>query len=281
MIKLITDSTAYLPEDLTKKYDIDIISLSVILGPEALMETQITNEAFFEKLDNSNYHPTSSQPSVEMFTTLFEKYIAKGDTIIFTCISSDMSGTYSNAASVRNMMQDKYPEARIEIIDSKSTGMQLGFAVLAGAKALQEGKSVENIVSIIKAKAENSLMLFIPEDIMYLQKSGRLSKAGAIAASMLNIVPILTVKNGLPDLFTKIRTRIKAKKAMLSELEQAIQSKEVTDICVVHINNEKEASEMIAAIKEMIDVDIAISSIGPVLGSHVGPGTVGVVWCWS
>lgn len=278
MIKLICDSTAYLPKLLIKKYNIEIIPLSVILGSDIITETKITNKAFFEMLDNSSHHPTSSQPTINIMSSVFEKYISKGDSIIFTCISSKMSGTYSTALSVRNMIKEKYPDAQIEIIDSQSNCMQLGYAVLAGAKQIIKGRSFDEAVAAIRGSISHTRMLFIPETLKYLQKSGRLSKAGALAASVLKIVPILTVTNGNADVFTKIRSRIKAKKTMIGELIKDITAGRVTDISVMHINNETEADKLIEAIKNLINIDINLTSIGPVIGAHVGPGTIGLVW---
>lgn len=278
MIKLICDSTAYLPKLLIKKYNIEIISLSVILGSEIITETDITNEAFFDKLDNSAHHPTSSQPTIDIMYSVFEKHITKGDSVIFTCISSKMSGTYSTALSVKEMIKEKYPNAQIEIVDSKSNCMQLGYAVLAGAKQIAKGKSFEETTNAIKNSIFSTRMLFIPETLKYLQKSGRLSKASALAASVLKIVPILTVIDGNADVFSKIRTRIKAKKAMLGELIGDISAGRVTEISVMHINNETEAGKLIETIRKLINIEINLTSIGPVIGAHVGPGTIGLVW---
>ncbi len=279
MIKLICDSTSYLPKELIEKYDIDIIPLSVILGPEVIVETKITNEAFFEKLDNSDSHPTSSQPTVDEISSVFEKYISAGDRIIFISISSKMSGTYSTATSVKNMLLEKYPNAGIEIIDSESNCMQMGYVVLAAAKKIADGGSFEEAANAAKNNISKSRMLFIPEHLKYLQKSGRLSKIGAIAASVLNIVPILTVTNGNADVFAKIRTRIKAKKTMLSELSFDISNNGVSDISVLHINSRAEAENLKEAVLKLIKTNVILSSIGPVIGSHVGPGTIGLVWC--
>lgn len=279
MIKLISDSTSYIPKELIDKYDIDVIPLSVILGSEIIDETEISNKDFFEKLDNSPHHPTSSQPPVDKVYSTFEKYISRGDSIIFTCISSKMSGTYSTALSVKNMILEKHPDAKIEIIDSESNCMQFGYATLAGAKFIEQGKNFKQVIDSIKDNIKKSRMLFIPESLKYLQKSGRLSKAKALAASVLQIVPILTVINGRADVFTKIRTRKKAKMTILSELQKDIDNNNVTDISVVHINNEAEANKYIETIKKFINIDINMSSIGPVIGAHVGPGALGIVWC--
>ena len=278
MIKLICDSTSYLPGKLIEKYNIDIIPLSVILGPEVIDETQITNETFFAKLNRSAFHPSSAHPSVQTIYSVFKKYASAGDSVLFTCISSDLSTTFSTALTVKNQLLEEHPKARVEVVNTRSNCMGHGFATLAGAKALAAGKNMDEAIAAINDTISKIRLLFIPKSLKYLQESGRLSKASALTASVLKIVPILTVKDGKADLFTKIRTRNNAKKVMLAELAHDIDSSGVTDISVMHINNEKEAHEYMASVKELINIDINLSSIGPVVGAHVGPGTLGLVW---
>ena len=279
MIKLIADSTSYIPKEFLDKYNIEIIPLSVILGNEEIIETEITNEEFFIKLDTSPYHPTSSQPSPNQISTVLGKYAIMGDDIIFVTISSKMSGTYSTALTVKEQIAQDCPDIRMEVIDSGSNCMQFGYAVLAGAKAIDEGKSFDEVVAAIKDNILKSRMLFIPKTLKYLQKSGRLSKANALAASILQIVPLLTVRDGNADVYAKIRTREKAIKVMLSELRTDLSNDNVTDISVIHINNIAEAQVLMSNIKKEKNITINLSSIGPVIGAHVGPGALGIVWC--
>lgn len=281
MIKLIADSTSYIPKELVEQYNVEIIPLSVILGDEIIDETQISNEDFFVKLDNSPHHPTSSQPTLDKITTSFQEHALQGHDIIFITISSKMSGTYSTASIVKREINDKYPDIQLEVIDSGSNCMQFGYAVLTGAKAIDEGEGFDEVIGAINHNISKSRMLFIPRSLKYLQKSGRLSKANALAAGILKIVPVLTVIDGKADVFAKIRTREKAVRTMLSELQKDISQNTVIDISVVHINNEDEARELIATINKEIDIDIILSSIGPVIGAHVGPGALGIVWCKS
>jgi len=278
MIKIITDSTSYIPEDLIKEYDIDVISLSVILGDEIIVETQISNVDFFKKLDSSSHHPTSSQPVIKEVYDRFEKHIQSGDSIVGCFISSQMSGTYSTAMLVKDMILEKYEDAKIEIVDSKSNCMQLGFATLSGAEAAKSGKAMKDVVLAINENIEKSRMLFIPESLDYLQRSGRLSKASALAASLLKIYPILTVIDGKADVYGKIRTRKKAITEMIEQFKQDVEAKGLGQVNVVHINSEPDAMNLKEKLSKLVDADIRISSIGPVIGAHVGPGTVGLVY---
>ena len=278
MIKLISDSTSYMPQELIEKYNIDIIPLSVILGPEVIDETQITNETFFARLKRSAFHPSSAQPSVQTIYSVFKKYAVAGDSVLFTCISSDLSTTFSTALTVKNQLLEEYPKARVEVVNTQSNCMGHGFATLAGAKALAAGKNMDEAIAAINDTISKSRLLFIPESLKYLQESGRFNKVSTLAASVLKIVPILTVKDGKLDLHAKIRTRNNARKAMLAELKNDIDLGGVSDISVMHVNDEKEAQQFMASIKELIDIDITLASIGPVVGAHVGPGTLGLAW---
>ncbi len=278
MIKIITDSTSYIPKDLLEKYDIDVLPLSVILGDEIIVETQISNEEFFDKLDKSSHHPTSSQPVIGAVYDKFEQYIKKGDSIVGCFISSEMSGTYSTALTVKQMILEKYEDAIIEIVDSKSNCMQFGFATLAGAKAAKAGADIMGIVEAIKENISKSRMLFIPENLDYLKRSGRIGKASALAASLLKIFPILTVVDGKTDVHAKIRTRKKAILQIVAQFKEDIEAKGLGEVYSIHISDEPEALLLAEKIKQIVDTVIPISSIGPVIGAHVGPGTVGLAY---
>ena len=278
MIKLITDSTSYIPDEWLKLYDIEVVSLSVILGSESFKETEISNEDFYKKLDESEFHPTSSQPPVQTMVDVFEKHIKAGDDIAACFISSKMSGTYSTAHLAKNMLLEKYPEAKIEIVDSRSNSMQLGYAALAGAKAAKNGEDLQTVVAKMNENIEKSRFLFIPKTMEYLKRSGRLSHAAAIAASLLKIFPILTVRNGVADVFEKIRTYKKAMDAMIDEVVQDIKEKGIREIIVMHINNMEGALQLKERLAEITKIEIKIGDIGPVIGAHVGPGALGMVY---
>jgi DegV family protein with EDD domain len=278
MIKIITDSTSYIPNNLLEKYDIDVISLSVILGDEIITETQISNTDFFEKLDKSEHHPTSSQPPVQTVYDVFESYIQKGDSIVCCFISSKMSGTCATAQTVKKMILEKYTDAKIEIVDSESNCMQLGFATLAGAKAAKDGTDIDGVVSAIKDNIGKSRMLFIPKNLDYLQRSGRLSKASALAASLLKIYPILTVIDGSADVYAKVRTHKKALAEMVNTFAADIKAAGLGEVFVVHIDDQQQAEKFKQSLSVITDAPMDIGSIGPVIGAHVGPGTVGLVY---
>ncbi|QXM06383.1 DegV family protein [Crassaminicella indica] len=277
-IKIITDSTSYIPENLKKEYDISTVSLSIIFEDEVFKEVNISNDRFYEKLEKSKKIPTSSQPTVDEFYKVFEKNVKENNDIVGIFISSDMSGTYSTAGLAKNMILEKYPKAKIEIIDSRSNSMQLGYAVLAAAKAAKEGKSLQEVVEAVKKNIKRSRFIFIPDTLEYLKKGGRIGTAKALIGSIFQIKPILTVTDGKTNVFSKVRTKKRALEKMIDIFLENIKSCGLGDVIVHHINCEEEAKKFAKKIEEKIGKAVFICSIGPVIGTHVGPGSIGIVY---
>lgn len=277
-IKVITDSTSYIPDVLREEYNITIVSLSVVFGDEAYKEVDISNDWFFKKLANVKKIPTSSQPSISDLYGLFEKHVKMGDEIVGVFISSDMSGTFSTAQTVKNMILEEYPQAKIEIIDSRSNCMQLGFAALAAAKAVKAGESFENTVKAAKENIERSRFVFIPDTLEYLRIGGRIGTASALVGSLLQIKPVLTVEDGKTHLLEKVRTKKRALSELVNIFYDNIKQFGLGDVIVHHINCEDEALEWAKSIEKEIGRRVDVCPIGPVIGTHVGPGALGIAY---
>jgi len=277
-IKVITDSTSYIPEALREEYDISVVSLSVVFGDEAFKEVDISNEWFFKKLEVDKKIPTSSQPSINDLFKLFEEHVKKGDEIVGVFISSDMSGTYSTALTVKNMILDDYPHAKIEIIDSRSNCMQLGFAALAAAKVAKAGGTFEAAILSAKENIERSRFVFIPDTLEYLRIGGRIGTASALVGSLLQIKPVLTVADGKTHLLDKVRTKKRALNEIANIFYDNIKQFGLGDVIVHHINCEDQALELAQSLEIEIGRKVAICPLGPVIGTHVGPGALGIAY---
>ena len=277
-IKLITDSTSYIPNEYIKKYDISIISLNVTMNNKSTRELDIDTNIFYEEMNKSNEIPKSSQPIPTEMINTFENIIKNGDSIIGIFLSSQMSGTFSNANLYKDMILENYPNSDITIIDSKTNCMQMGFAVIEGAKLAYEGKSKDENINRINHVLNNSRFLFSPDKLDYLQKGGRIGKASALFGTILQIKPILTVDDGITSVFTKVRTRKKAIDTMINAVCEDIQKNGLGNIIVHHINCEEEGLALAKRLEESLDTRIKIQSIGPVIGLHVGPGRIGIAY---
>lgn len=278
MIKIVTDSTSYIPEQERLKYDISIVSLGVHLKNQVLREVDIKNETFYDEMAKSTEIPTSSQPTPgEMYDT-FENLIKQGHSIVAIFLSSEMSGTYASAHATKSMIIEKYPHAEIEILDSRTNCMQLGFIALEAAKAAAEGKNLGEVITIAEAVINHSRFLFTPDTLTYLKKGGRIGGAAALFGTLLQIKPILTVKDGQTSVFTKVRTKKKAIDAIIQGFMSDLAERELGDVIVHHINCEEEGLALATALENQLGRSVQIQSIGPVIGLHVGPGSIGLAY---
>lgn len=278
-IRIIADSTCYLPQEYIDKYKISIASLNVLLNGNSYREIDLSNDWFYNEMAKSPTIPTSSQPSIEELYSTVESLVKDGHDVVGIFLSSDMSGTFSTSNLVKNMIIENYPNAKIVMIDSRSNCMQAGFAVLEAAKAANENKSLDKVVSIAKNVIKNSKFIFVPETLDYLKKGGRIGSAAALLGSLLQIKPILTVEDGKTTVFTKVRTKKKAiDKIVNTVLEQNLKSP-IKGIIVHHINCQSEGQELADRLKNSLGLEnVKIQSIGPIIGLHVGPGSIGVAY---
>ena len=278
-IRIIADSTCYLPQEYIDKYKISIASLNVLLNGNSYRETDLSNDWFYNEMAKSPTIPTSSQPSIEELYSTVESLVKDGHDVVGVFLSSDMSGTFSTSNLVKNMILENYPNAKIVMIDSRSNCMQAGFAVLEAAKASNENKSLDEVVSIAKNVIENSKFIFVPETLDYLKKGGRIGGAAALFGSLLQIKPILTVEDGKTTVFTKVRTKKKAIDKIVNTVLEQNSKSPIKGIIVHHINCESEGQELADRLKNSLGLDnVKIQSIGPIIGLHVGPGSIGVAY---
>ncbi|MCY6356551.1 DegV family protein [Clostridium sp. ZS2-4] len=277
-VKIVTDSTSYIPKELIKKYDISIVSLSVFFDDENIREVDIDNEKFYEKMEQCNTIPTSSQPSVEEIYKAFEKHVRENNEVVGIFISSHMSGTFSTASMVKNMILEEYPDAKIELIDSKSNSMQLGFAVIMAAEAAVEGKRLESVVQAAEKNMKRSRFIFSPDTLTYLKKGGRIGGASALIGSLLSIRPILTVVEGKTEILSKVRTSKRAIETIINTFIEDTKKFGFGDVIIHHINCEEKAKKIAHTIEKQAGKVVKICDIGPVIGVHVGPGALGLVY---
>ena len=277
-IKIVTDSTSYISDEYIKKYDIKLVSLNVIINGVSSREIDIENEVFYEEIRNSKEIPKSSQPIPEEMLNTFREIVEDGDSIVGIFLSSKMSGTYSNANMIKDMILEDYPDADIHILDSKTNCMQMGFAVIEAARTASEGKSINEVINAANHVINNSRFLFTPETLEYLKKGGRIGGAAALFGNVLQIKPILTVVNGETSVFKKVRTRKKAIEEIVKTVLEEIESKGLGDIVVHHINCQEDGLKLAKALENKLGKKVEIQSIGPVIGVHVGPGSIGIAY---
>jgi len=278
-IQLITDSTSYIPDHIVQAHNIAIVPLSSNFNDESFLDIPSQFTSFYEKLRSVDYIPKSSQPSVSDIYEAFERAVKKGDQVIGTFLSSKMSGTYSTACMIKEQLLEAYPEAQIQIIDSASNCMQLGLCVLAGAKAIKEGKSFEVVLTIIEATKGKTRFIFSPDTLEYLRRGGRIGTAGAFMGQLLQVKPILTVCDGETTSLDKVRTRKKSIQYLTDTFLKDIQKRGLENVVIHHIEALGEAEKLKKSLEDKCELEnIEIVSIGPVIGTHVGPGAIGIAY---
>lgn len=278
-VTVITDSTSYLPRPLRESLDIGVVSLSSEMDGVSYPDDAEDYGAFYTALREKGAFPTTSQPSVQSMVDALSSRVAEGHAVVGIFISQLMSGTHSTALLARDMVREQRPEAVIEIVDSESNCMELGLAVLAAARAAAGGADVAEVVAAARDAIGRTRFLFTPMTLEYLRRGGRIGNASALLGSLLQIKPILTVVDGKTDTFAKVRSLAKAWDTVVGAFERDIADKGGLDEVYVHHIDDPEAGRRFAdRIAEAASRPVEIVPIGPAIGTHVGPGTVGVVY---
>jgi DegV family protein with EDD domain len=279
-LRVVTDSTSYIPAEMAEGLPLAVVSLSATLGGVTQRETEIDTTTFYRRMRETGEFPTSSQPTVAEIIEAFETPVAAGDDVVGVFISSDMSGTFATAQMARDQVLERHPQGRIELVDSRSNSMELGFAALAAARAASQGMSVEDAVAAAQHKIDRSRWLFVPATLDYLKMGGRIGTASALLGSILDIKPILTVVDGKTAPFRKVRTRARAIAEIAAYFADDVDEKGLGDVIVHHINDEDAAADLAGRVEAAIGRSPRIVPLGPVIGVHVGPGALGVVY-WT
>jgi DegV family protein with EDD domain len=273
---ILTDSTAYIPKELREKHNIHMIPLSVNFGMESYQEeVEITAEQFFAEVREKQELPTTSQPSVGMFVELFEKLAEEYDAVVSIHLSSGISGTYNGAVTAADMVDN----IKIYPFDSEISCMVQGFYVLEASDMAQEGKSPEEILARLDEMKQSMRALFMVDDLTNLQRGGRLSGAQALIGSLLQVKPILHFENKVIVPLEKIRTRKKALNRMYELFNEDAEKNIPMRAVAIHGNQPEVAAKMKQELEEKYPhVECLISYFGPVIGTHLGEGAIGLGW---
>lgn len=275
---IFTDSCCDLPINFVKENNIEVMELRVNLKGEDIPDDlgESINYKDFYKLIRNGEMPTTSQANVGEFQERFQKYVNEGYSIIYIGFSSALSGCVNSARLAMENIKLDNENADITIIDSKSASMGLGLLVYYASKMLKEGKGKEEIVNWIE---ENKLRVnhwFTVDDLNHLKRGGRVSSSVAIVGTMLSIKPIMHVDDeGRLTPVSKVKGRKKSIKVLQEKIVERIVNPEEQIIFISHGDCLEEAEHLKELITSEIKVkDVIINNVGPVIGSHSGPGTI-------
>lgn len=276
--KIVTDSTADLPVDWVKEEGITVLGLTINLDGvtyETVGENALTSEALLEKMQKGGL-PTTSQVNVGQFESVFEEAAKVGQEVLYLAFSAALSGTYQSSVIARDMIKDTYPDAVIELIDTKAAAIGEGYLVMQAAKARKAGKTLAETKALVEELAPRLRTYLLVDDLNHLVRGGRLSKAAALIGGLVNIKPLLSLNaEGKLEPVAKIRGRKKGIKEMLS---LTLDTLDHTTVMVAYTGEDTTAQEIKATLLEQPAVEeVLLASLGPVIATHTGEGVIALI----
>lgn len=277
-VRVVTDSTSYIPAAQIAEFGLRVAELSVTLGGVTQKESEVDSAAFFARMKALGQFPTSSQPTVADMVDALETPVTAGDDVVAVLISAKMSGTYETAMMARDQILERHPGAVIEVVDSLSNSMEEGFAVLAAARAAAAGASASEAVAAAVRTIARTRWVFTPATLDFLRMGGRIGNASALLGTLLQISPILTVVDGVTSQMAKVRTHRKALETIADHVTADFASNGFVDAVVHHCLDPEEAEALAIMIEERSGHRPRVQPLGPAISVHVGPGALGVVY---
>lgn len=273
---VVTDSTAGMPADLAAQNGVHVIPLWVHFEEEGYRDgVDLTTEQFYPMLSKARNLPTTSQPSVGEFLEVYRSLAGQAEAIVSIHISSELSGTVASALAAREMLHD----VPVHVVDSRSTSMGLGMIALAAARAAAEGHNAEQVVAVAEQLVPRMNVIFVVDTLEYLHKGGRIGGATAFLGSLIQIKPILHLDKGRIEALDKVRSRRKAMDRLMEIVAERAGSASSLHASVLHAQAKEEAE----AIRDRVSgafrfAELYMAGVSPAIGTHVGPGTVGIAF---
>ncbi|HEX7188003.1 MAG TPA: DegV family protein [Actinomycetes bacterium] len=273
-VAVVTDSTSYLPPELVSERGIEVVPLQVVIGGQAYDEGGETSSRTVTEALRSWTPVTTSRPGPAAFADAYQRAAERGCSgVVSVHLSSQMSGTVESA-----QLGAKEASVPVEVVDSLSLGMGLGFAVLSAAQAAAEGGSIDDVARVARERAERSSAVFYVDTLEHLRRGGRIGPAAALLGSALAVKPLLHLVDGHIEPLEKVRTSARAI-ARLEELAADRAGSGPVDVAVHHLANPDRAESLAQRLRTRLPAlqDLYQSEVGAVVGAHVGPGMLAVV----
>ena len=278
-VAVVTDSTAYIPSEMIQGLPISVVPLQLIWGSETFLDgVDIQPSEFYQRLPDAKVMPTTSQPTPAAFIDVYQKLLDNGYEIVSAHISSKLSGTVDSALQAKA----HFPNARIEVIDTLSTSMAMGFPVLSAARAAMMGATLGECKTIIERGSSNSGILFSLNTLEFLRRGGRIGGAQAFLGTALNLKPILELRDGKVEAVERVRTLSKSIDRQLDLFIERVGSRRPVRIATLHANSPQGAQQLLDRAVQRFSqgevVDTLMTDVSPVIGVHTGPGCIGLVF---
>ncbi|MBU8905366.1 DegV family protein [Desertibacillus haloalkaliphilus] len=273
-VKIVTDSTLDISDEILRQYNIEVVSLSVNIEGESFLDrVEITPSQFLEKLKQSKELPKTSQPAVGKFVDVYNRLGADGSEVLSIHMTEGMSGTVASAKSAAEMA-----DAKVTVVDSRFISLALSFQVIEAAKMAEQGKSVNEIVEKLDKVREATSLYLMVDTLEYLAKGGRIGRGKALLGSILNVKPIASLADGVYTPVTKVRTYNKMITYFRNMFEKETEGRTVKAIGIVHVDAYDLASRLKAELEKLTSVEVTLSETTPVISTHTGPGALALMY---
>lgn len=274
MTKIVGDTTSGLPLDLAAHLGIPMIPQLVIFGEQTFRDdTELTTTGFLQKLKASSILPKTAAPPPALYNPIFEEASKTGETVIVVAPTGKMSGTVRSAETAKA----DFPKADIRIVDTNTVAGCLGSLVLAAHDMAQKGKSADEIEAYLNALIPRSRTYFVVDTLEYLQKGGRIGAAKALLGELLQMKPILQVKDGQAAPFEQERTKKRATARLIEIACEQVAGSPEPHLCVMHIDAEDEAKAICVQLSSRLNIhNIPIYLLPPAIVTHAGPKALAV-----
>jgi DegV family protein with EDD domain len=279
-VMIVTDSTSNIPVELMNGNAITVLPLQVIWNGEILRDgIDIQPGDFYTRLTTEKNMPSTSQATPEEFKQAYSSLLDQGYEILSIHISSKLSGTLDSAIQAKR----SFSTSSIELVDSLSTSMALGFQVMSAARMAKMGGTLDECKAVAQAAIKHTGVYFAVNTLEFLHRGGRIGGAAAFMGHVLNLKPILELRDGRIEAVEKVRTLSKTIDRLLDLVESKLdKEKGPVRLCAIHASAPAEAEELLArAVKRIpghLVSDAVISTVSPVLGTHTGPGALGLAY---
>jgi DegV family protein with EDD domain len=273
-VRVVCDSTADLSDRDRDAGRVIVVPLKVIFGDEELVDgVDIDAKRFYERMRNSTRNPTTSQPTPAEFEAAFRQAAAEGDSVVCTTLSAEMSGTHGAAVQARGAL----PDLDIEVVDTRTVAIGHNAIVRAAVEAAGRGADATEVVDLVRGIIAKQRSIFTVDTLEYLRRGGRIGGARALLGSVLNIKPVLQVSDGRIEPHDKVRTFQRALDRMASEVIAASgETGRRARVVLGHADRLADCRALADRIREQCEGEPEIIEIGPIVGCHAGPGTVGL-----
>jgi len=275
MLKIIGDTTCNLPPELLQRHQIPVGPIAIQFGEQSYNEfITIDRDLFYRKIEETGTIPTTSQPSPAWFAEQYRLAAKARMPVLVITLTSKHSGTYQSAVLARSMV----PEADVEVFDSASISLGTGWMLLEAAQMSASGSSRSSILQRLASIRKNSHLYLTPATLKYLQMSGRVGKLQGALASLLNVKPIIILKDGMLEASENVRTRGKALERMLTLAEAAVGDTPIR-MGVIHARAPEEGQVLLSMVTARLNCEaIMVEDLVPSLAVHGGPGVLGLAF---